>query len=129
VNLLHAWKTLIESGQPVETTPEPTPPTAAMAHLVAHAWECDVLRTTHPWELDPAVCRELDKRYGYTPAGTWSRLAGLAAGADVLHATTEGFVALPSPADFAAVDPDVWRRRMLEAFTKRLIPPAAAAAL
>lgn len=129
MNLLHAWKTLIEAGQPLDASLELSPTEDAIADLLTYAWEHERLRTTHPWELDPAECRELDRRFGYTPPGTWSRLAGLAAGADVLHATMEGFMPVPTLDEFRGAPADAWRRRMLESFTRRLIPPAAAAAL
>ena len=125
MNLLHAWKSLIESGRSLDEPLCVSDVDRAIRDLTVHARERGLLRTAHPWELDPAECRELHERFGYTPAGTWARLAGLAAGADILQATSGGFVCVaPISATFEGLE-----TRLVESFTRRLIPPAAAAAL
>lgn len=128
MSLLCAHQTLLESGRPRGDELHVEPPGPALVHLIHYVEDGGKLSSAHPWELAPHVCRELEDRLGYTPPGGWSRLAGLAAGAGVLHATTDGFHSIAT-VQWLLSQPDGLRPRMVEAFTTRMIPPAAAAAL
>ena len=128
MSLLQAHQKLLESGRPRGAEPDIVAPSRALVDLVRFADDGHTLASIHPWELAPRVSRELEDRFGYTPPGGWARLTGLAAGAGIVHATPDRFVVLAT-ADWIEGQPHRFCTRMVEAFTKRLIPPAAAAAL
>lgn len=127
MSLLNAHQTLLSSGRPRGDGLTIQPPGAALRAVLRYA-ERDSLDAGQPWELAPHVCRALEDDVGGAPAGGWSKLVGLAAGAGVLHATPNAFIPIATEA-WISRDSDGFRRRMVEAFTARLIPPAAAAAL
>ncbi len=128
MSLLNAHQTLLAAGRPRGDDFTLTPPAEALQQLVEFADHHGRLDASQPWELAPWICRQLEDESPRTPAGGWSKLAGLAAGAGILHATADGFVPVATTS-WIRNEPDGFRRRMVEAFTARLIPPAAAAAL
>ena len=81
------------------------------------------------WRLDAEAGRRLEEVTGYVPAGGWRGVASLAAGCGVLAASREAFdpnlelAALQEWSDAEAT------QRLLEAFTRRLVPPTTAAGL
>ena len=128
--LLKAHTALLESARPADDLPRPRPPGEALARLVEFADRGAVLSTDveQKWELEPHVCRQLEDELGPIPSGGWSRVVSLAAGAGVLYVTGDAFVPVAGP-QWIADHEDGFCRRMVEAFTCRLIPPAAAAVL
>lgn len=128
MSLLNAHQSLLGAARARGRELEPESCVPALIDLLEVAEERDFLPAAHPWELAPAVCRELEDRLGYAPPGGWSRLVGLSAGAGVFHAAAEGFFPLATPA-WVEAEAASFPTRLVEAFTSRLIPPAAAAAL
>ncbi len=127
MDLYQAWKSLNDSADS-RAVPIPADPVEALVDLLTFAHERPRLDTVHPWELAPRVARELHERCGYTPVGSWANLVGLAAGAGAFHAAGDGFVPMMSPTDVVRTRERA-SQRLVEAFTCRLIPPMAAAAL
>jgi hypothetical protein len=127
MTLYDAHQTLRGGGTAATTPIQFDTPDAAVDALLRLADREGRLETSHPWELAPRVARSLSETTGFTPPGSWARVAGLAAGSGLLLARPDGFVPLAGPE--AVGDADSFRTRMVEAFTRRLIPPAAAAAL
>ena len=128
MSLLNAHRALLEAARPPTNPLQLQSPFGALVDLVELADERGLLESAHPWELAPSVCRKLEERSTHQPAGGWARLVGLAAGTGLLEASGDGFV-VQMRAEELPGGPDGTRRELVEAFTTRLIPPAAAAAL
>lgn len=82
------------------------------------------LTAASPWGLAPEVDAALSERAGYTPTGGWSALVGLAVGAQIFEATRKKFTAATTLAELVTLDEHTLRRRLLEATTTDLVPPA-----
>lgn len=81
------------------------------------------------WRLDAGVGRELEEATGFVPSGGWRGLASLAAGCGVLSASRETFEPRLGPDEVADWSAGESTRRLLESFTRRLVPPTTAAGL
>lgn len=116
---------LIEAGTPLERPTPQTSPSGALDALRRAADERDGLPLDGAWRLDRQVARELARQEEFVPPGGWRRLAALAAGSDILDATRDEFEAgeRSTPEDPAS------RRMLIEAFSRRLVPPTTAAGL
>jgi len=95
----------------------------ALHMLYNHAQKEGGLAMNGAWRLAPEECRRLEDKAGYAPPGGWRGLAALAAGCGVLKANREGFQPL---GDW---DGKTGAKELLEAFTRRLVPPTTAAGL
>lgn len=82
------------------------------------------------WRLDHDEAQRLREEHDdNAPAGGWKELASLAAGAGILAANRDSFEADIDPDDLNDWTDAETRRRLLEAFSKRLVPPTTAAGL
>jgi hypothetical protein len=111
----------------LDTTPEATLKGALLA-LLHFALSRGPLSTHSAWRLSPDAARQLEHQTHIRPAGGWASLCGLAAGS-FLKATNDAFVPACSPETIESLDESEIRCRLLEAFTKKLIPPSAASGL
>lgn len=116
---------LIEAGTPLERPTSRTSPSRALEVLRRTADERSGLPLDGAWRLDRETARELARREEFVPPGGWRRLAALAAGSDMLDATHDEFEAGERPAP----DDETARRVLIEAFSRRLVPPTTAAGL
>ena len=120
---------LLQHHNPI-TPPYPRPMLVEhAAELVQLADDRGILPIQGPWRIDASIARALERGTGATPPGGWSGLASILAGADVLHVTREGFHAALTPEAFAQWTDEELHRRLCEAMTMRLVPPATAAGL
>jgi len=121
---------LTEDGRPFDEE-EVTVPCVrhSLLHLHDYATERGGLKLEGAWRLDTGVGRELREVAGYEPAGGWRGLASLAAGCGVFEAGREEFRAAADRETLADWSSQGATRRLLEAFTRRLVPPATAAGL
>ncbi|QDG51009.1 hypothetical protein FIV42_09750 [Persicimonas caeni] len=126
---LHAYLELVENGRPLDQEPQAPGVHEPLMKLLAHAHAEGELGVEGAWRLDSRECRKLEQRYGMSPPGGWSGLAGLACGCGVLRARREGFAPEMQLAELTHWDDAAARRLLLEAFTRLLVPPAAAAGL
>ncbi len=102
---------------------------------VARALEClerrcqerGELRCEGVWRLHRQEVRELTAEHGFRPAGGWRALCSLAVGTGVLRAEEDSFVS--GSATSSKWSSDQVRAKLLESFTRWLIPPATAAGL
>ncbi len=107
-------------------TPETTHDALAIVELIQAQGP---LATLTPWRIHPRVAHALEQRTGHAPPGGWEGLVGLLAGAGVLRVEHDGVYAACSPQDLFLWGGGALRTRMLEALTRQLIPPQAAAGL
>jgi hypothetical protein len=98
----------------------------ALAALLRFALSYGELATDSAWKLSAETSRKLQNHTHFRPAGGWSNLCGLAAG-PFLKATNDAFVPTCTPEKIESLDESELRSRLLEAFTKDLIPPSTAA--
>ncbi len=121
---------LVDNGRALESRIEIRPrPDRSLVALLEYADDRGPLQLEGAWRLDASVGRQLEEATGCVPAGGWRGLASLAAGCGVLSASREAF---EPGRDLEEVD--AWgtaeaTRRLLEAFTRRLVPPTTAAGL
>lgn len=126
---LHAYLELVENGRPLEQKPQAPPLHEPLMKLLAVAHAEGELGVEGAWRLDSRECRKLEKRHEMSPPGGWASLAGLACGCGVLRARREGFEPELQLAELTHWDDAAARTRLLEAFTRLLVPPATAAGL
>lgn len=121
---------LTDDGRPLEDE-EVTVPCVrqSLLHLYDFAVDRGGLNLEGAWRLDTNAARELREVAGYVPAGGWRGLASLAAGCGVLEATREEFRPSCERDPLADWNSNAATRRLLEAFTRRLVPPSTAAGL
>ena len=103
---------------------------AALWVLLSRAQGHDGLLMGQPWRLDEGESAALEAQCGGSPPGGWDGLVGLAAGAQILRGEAQRFVLCPRAQDLL----EGWseaeaRRALLEAFSRYLVPPTAAAGL
>ena len=79
------------------------------------------------WRLHRSEVRGLEEAAQFRPPGGWRGLCSLAVGTGVLRAESEGFE--PGPVSCESWSDDEVSRRLVEAFTRWLIPPSTAAGL
>jgi len=106
-------------------------PCVRQSLLVLHdfAVEQEGLELEGAWRLDTEAARRLRETAGYAPPGGWRGLSSLAAGRGVLEAGREEFRAAGAREELADETPGESIRELLEAFTRRLVPPSTAAGL
>jgi hypothetical protein len=126
---METYSTLLESGQPDERTSSTPDVRQFLMDLVATTLERETLPLEGAWRLGSETVRDLRSRHGYTPPGGWRGVASLAAGCDVLEASREEFEARTTPEALSDWSDAETRRRLVEAFTRRLVPPTTAAGL
>jgi hypothetical protein len=129
MNGLHSYLELVENGREMSEAPDAPAVHEPLLELLAHATEHGDMPVEGAWRLDSRVSRDLEKCHEMSPAGGWAGLAGLACGCGVLRAHREGFAAEMDFAELVRWDEEVARRRLIEAFTRLLVPPATAAGL
>lgn len=129
MNGLHSYLELVENGRPLDEAPAPPRLHEPLVELLGYAHEQGQLAVEGAWRLDSRVSRALEKRFETSPPGGWAGLAGLACGCGVLHAQRESFEPDMEMAEAMSRDDAQVRRDMMEAFTRLLVPPAAAAGL
>jgi hypothetical protein len=129
MNGLHSYLELVENGREMSQMPQAPQVHEPLLKLLVHAKDRDDLPVEGAWRLDSRVSRDLEKRHHMSPAGGWAGLAGLACGCGVLRAHREGFEAEMELAELVRWDEEEARRRLIEAFTRLLVPPSTAAGL
>lgn len=118
---------LIESGYEADNQFLPRAVARGVAALKAQCGRREGLDAEGVWRLDRREVRRLEQDGRCRPPGGWRALCSLAVGTGVLCAEEDRFVSGPeTPASWE--DGDV-RRRLVESFTRWLIPPATAAGL
>jgi hypothetical protein len=118
----------------VEACPMPAPVSdydchQAVVDLLGHALTRKSLATEGVWRLHREEVWRLEQATGYRPPSGWKKLCALAAGCGVLTARSEDFVPAARLETIEDWGPARTRIELLEAFSQRLVPPAAAAAL
>lgn len=99
----------------------------AVTDLLGHALDNGGLRTEGVWRLHRAEARRLEESTGYRPPGGWKKFCSLAAGSGVVRATADDFQPDAELSEVAEWGVAGTRRRLVEAFTRTLVPPQAAA--
>lgn len=120
---------LVENGRPLDQ--ELTSPDIRRALLTLNrcARESDGLTTESAWRLDRRECRRLERSAGFSPPEGWAALAGLACGCGVLEALEQRFRSVITFDSLTEWSERMCRRRLVESFTRRLVPPSSAAGL
>lgn len=119
---------LIESGRKEPNAFDGAGMSRAVVALYKRCRAREGLEAEGVWRLARREVLELQRETDYRPPGGWRALCALAVGTGVLKARDDGFVTGP-------VDPEEWseddgiRSRLLESFTRWLIPPSTAAGL
>lgn len=126
---MRTYTELISTTNPIEPPYEPPQMRAPTRALLARAHERGPLELRGPWRLHPSVSRALDAQAGITPPGGWAGLASVLAGAGVLQVRGQGISPLISLEELEGWSDQELRRRLIEALTLRLVPPATAAGL
>ena len=126
---IERYSTLLESGRPLERELSTPAIRQSLMDLVATARERERLPLEGAWRLDSDAVRDLEARHDYAPRGGWRGLASLAAGCELLEAHRESFEPQMSPSAIAEWSAEETTRRLVEAFTCRLVPPTTAAGL
>jgi hypothetical protein len=129
MNGLHSYLELVENGREMPEAPVPPQVHEPLLKLLARAGERGELPVEGAWRLDSREARTLEKLHEMSPAGGWAGLAGLACGCGVLRACREGFAAEMELAELVGWDDKQASRRLVEAFTRLLVPPSTAAGL
>ena len=101
----------------------------AMEALEARVRAEGALKVEGVWRLHRQEARELERSGGYRPCGGWRALCALAVGTGVLKAEENSFVLGPMAGQGWVGEEEECRIRLVEAFTKWLIPPSVAAGL
>lgn len=121
---------LIENGRALDGRDYSIPRIArALVALLEYTEAHGALPLEGAWRLDAEAGRRLEEVTGYVPAGGWRGLASLAAGCGVLSASREHFDGNLDIDALREWSDDEATRRLLEAFTRRLVPPTTAAGL
>lgn len=97
-------------------------------HEFLSSKEDDELPVESPWRLDADVEAELRKEIGVRPPGGWTKFLSLAAG-NFFKASKSGFSPTKTEAEVGEMDARQVEKRLIEGFTKKLIPPKTAAGL
>ncbi|RDV37826.1 hypothetical protein DV096_11965 [Bradymonadaceae bacterium TMQ3] len=121
------FEALLSSGGRGECAAMGAPVVEAVEALAAFVGTEGRLRTRGAWELDEGEAVRLAQRSGVVPEGGWARLVGLCAGVGVLVARGGGFEAGPALGQVSAWSERELEQRLVEGFTRSLVPPATAA--
>lgn len=119
---------LIESTKTLDQDLEPASTVDAVWALLDFARSREVLHIEAAWRLSSKLERELEAEAGFRPPAGWASLAALLAGTSYLEANRDGFV-LAEPLSPAEVDDRQLQVALVEAFTRKLVPPATAASI
>lgn len=120
---------LLESGREADNDFAGERVGEALQALVEKAQTDRQLDAEGVWRLHRRVGIELLDAGASAPPGGWRALCALAVGTGVLRAKDDAFVAGPLALDDWCDDGDEVRRRLVEGYTRWLIPPATAAGL
>lgn len=118
---------MVESGRRQDNAFDAGQVTKALAALEERCRREGSLRCEGVWRLHRSEVRALTADEDFRPPGGWRALCSLGVGTGVLRADEDAFV--PGGAHSATWDGDESRKRLLESFTRWLIPPATAAGL
>lgn len=125
---MNSFIDMVESGCNAENEFDDAGVHRALVALFRRAEEQGKLTAQGVWRLHRSEVVELQRDGQLRPPGGWRALSALCVGAGVLKARDDGFVT-------GDTDPETWedtagaRRRLVEAFTRWLIPPSTAASL
>lgn len=120
---------LSENGRPLDEDIGAPNVRQALIRLNERARSRGSLETEAAWRLAAREARGLETDAGFSPPAGWAALAGLACGCGVLDATTDSFESAIEPDALAAWTERDARRRLVESYSKRLVPPSSAAGL
>ena len=126
---LNRYLELTEHGRPMEEPPTAPDLLAPTLLVLERARSQGQLAVEGAWRLSARECRRLEEKAGYSPPGGWANLAGLACGCGILQAQRDKFEARASAKLLHQWGERGLRRQLLEAFSRRLVPPATAAGL
>ncbi len=118
---------LVESGKKEEQEFDVHRVVRALLALQERCREQGKLACEGVWRLHRKEVRTLTEQQGFRPPGGWRGLCSLAVGTGVLRADEDCFVV--GSYDGSQWDAQEVRTRLLESFTRWLIPPATAAGL
>ncbi|TXD32008.1 hypothetical protein FRC96_19085 [Lujinxingia vulgaris] len=121
------FEALLSSGSRGECAAMGAPVCETVGALASYMRAEGRLRTRAAWELDEAEAMRLAQVSGVVPEGGWVRFVGLCAGAGVLVARGGGFEAGPKLKKACAWSTPELEQRLVEGFTRWLVPPATAA--
>lgn len=117
---------LLESGRRANNEFDAPTVSAALRDLEARCDREGKLAVEGVWRLHRSEAQHLAQDGQHHPPGGWRALCSLCVGAGLLRATDEAFVRGPHCTERFKDDDDC-RRRLVESFTRWLIPPATAA--
>lgn len=120
---------MLESGREVENDFRGEGVGAAMEALQSRVRARGGMKVEGVWRLHRQEALELERSQGYRPCGGWRALCALAVGTGMLKAEENSFVLGPLPDESWIDDEEECRIRLVEAFTRWLIPPSTAAGL
>lgn len=126
---INSYLELVENGRDLPEVPQPTPIQEPVLQLLSHAHKHGHFEAEGAWQLDAQVSRRLEKQYNTSPPGGWARLCALCCGCGILRPARTTFEPNLKLDDACALDEPTLRRRLCEAFTRKLVPPASAAGL
>ena len=120
---------IIESGRDSSNEFDAEEVARGVDDLVCRCRANEVLEVEGVWRLDRGETLALERETDRRPPGGWRALCALAVGTGALKARDNGFVCGPRASDAWSDRPTMVRRRLLESFTRWLIPPSTAAGL
>lgn len=126
---LNSYLELIENGRNLAEIPAPVAIQESVLQLLGHALNEGQFEAEGAWQLDTRVSRRLEKLHNTSPPGGWARLCALCCGCGILRPARAAFEPSLALKDVLALDDARLRRRLCEAFTQKLVPPASAAGL
>src|SRR5690554_1753937 len=126
---LNRYLELIENGRDLPEMPAPTPMQEPVLQLLGLAHKEGEFQAEGAWQLDAQVSRRLEKLHDTSPPGGWARLCALCCGCGILRPARTAFEPSLAMDEALALDDAALRRRLCEAFTQKLVPPASAAGL
>lgn len=116
---------MIESGREADNEFDDPAVATALEAIVDRCEARGRLEAEGVWRLARDEALQLEHRAGFRPPGGWRALCALSVGTGILQAEDDSFV---TGSGTVGDRPDV-RRRLVESFTRWLIPPATAAGL
>lgn len=119
---------LVSSSKSLDEPPKRSSTASVVQFLLDYAHNHQPLGTQAAWRLSPKVEREIEAAAGFRPPGGWAHLTGLLAGTRHLKAKHDGFILLEKvdPRDLTDSQLQV---ELVEAMTRKLVPPATAASI
>lgn len=126
---LNHYLELVENGRDLARPPRPAAIQESVLQLLGLALKEGKFEAQGAWQLDARVSRRLEKLHDTSPPGGWARLCALCCGCGVLRPARAAFEPGLQLQDVLALNDAQLRRRLCEAFTQKLAPPASAAGL